>query len=85
MYDHIRVVMCQKPLQNPLIFEKWENFENGQIGQNAWALAHAKLSVWLKKVKMPKTCEKWLYGHIRVVVCKKPLKKTPIILKMRAF
>ena len=26
-----------------------------------------------QKLKMPKRCEKRLYDHIRVVVCKKPL------------
>ena len=29
-----------------LIFEKWENFENGH---NAKAIAHEKYSVWVKK------------------------------------
>ena len=38
-----------------------------------------------QKLKIPKRCEKRLYDHNRVVVCKKPLQKTPIIRKMRAF
>ena len=38
-----------------------------------------------QKLKMPKKCEKRLYEHIRVVVCKKQLQKTPNIQKMRAF
>ena len=38
-----------------------------------------------KKLKMPERCEKWLYDHIRVVMCKKALEKTPDIAKMAAF
>ena len=34
---------------------------------------------------MPKTCEKRFYKNIRVVLCKKPLVKTPNIPKMRRF
>ena len=38
-----------------------------------------------QKLKMPKRCEKRLYEHIRTVVCKKALQKTPNTQKMRAF
>ena len=38
-----------------------------------------------KKLKWPETCEKRFYEHIRVVLCKKPLIKTPNIREMRAF
>ena len=38
-----------------------------------------------QKLKMPKRCEKRLYDHITVVICKKPLQKTPNIEKMEAF
>ena len=48
-----------------------------KIGQDEWAIAHLKWSVWVKnKKKRPKRCEKQLYDDIRVVVWKKPLKKT---------
>ena len=36
-----------------------------------------------QKLKMPKTCEKRFYKNIRVVLCKKPLEKTPNIREMR--
>ena len=36
-----------------------------------------------QKLKMPKTCEKPFYKNIKVVVCKKPLEKTPNIQEMR--
>ena len=54
-------------------------------GQKAKAIAHAKYSVWAKKIKLPETCEKRFYKHIKVVLCKKRLEKTANIRKMRAF
>ena len=65
----------------------WKNesiLKKARNGHNAKAIAHAKYSVWVKK-KLPKTCEKRLYKHIRVVLCKKRLEKTANIGKMRAF
>ena len=38
-----------------------------------------------RKLKMPKRCEKRVDDHIKVVVCKKALPKTPNILKIKAF
>ena len=38
-----------------------------------------------QKLKIQKRCEKRLYDHIRVVVCNKPLQKTPNIRKITAF
>ena len=38
-----------------------------------------------QKLKMPKTCEKLFYKLIKVVVCTKPLQKTPNSRKMTAF
>ena len=37
------------------------------------------------KLKMPKTCDKRLYKHITLVLCKKRLQKTANIRKMRPF
>ena len=54
-------------------------------GHNAKAIAHAKYSLSVKKIKLPKTCEKRFYKHIKVVLCKKQLQKTDNIRKMRAF
>ena len=59
-----------------------------KIGHRAKAKAHAKAmafakwSVWIKKLKMPKTCEKQFYKNIRVVLCKKPFEKAPKIREM---
>ena len=38
-----------------------------------------------QKIKLPKTCEKCFYKHIKVVLCRKRLEKTANIRKMRAF
>ena len=42
-----------------------------RIGHDAWAIAHGKSSVWVKKLKMPKRCEKRLFDLIKDVVCEK--------------
>ena len=38
-----------------------------------------------QKFKWPKKCEKRFYKHVRVVLRKKPLEKTPNIREMRPF
>ena len=38
-----------------------------------------------KKLKMPKTCDKRFYKHIRLVLCKKRLQKPANIWEMRPF
>ena len=40
------------------IFEKWEDFENWKNDDNAKGIAFAKCLVWVKKIKLPKTCKK---------------------------
>ena len=48
-YDHIRVVLCKKPLQKtPNIGRNESILKMAKIGQYAWAIAHAKWSVWVK-------------------------------------
>ena len=98
-YNHIRVVLCKKRLQKTpnirkmrafcqkthLILEKWEHFENSQNWPRGKGYRLCKIATLGQKLKMPKTCEKRFYNHIRVVVCKKRLEKTPNIRKMRAF
>ena len=59
-------------------------FKIPKNGHNAKAIAHAKSSVWVKK-KLPKTCEKRFYKHIKAVPCKKRLEKAANIQKMRPF
>ena len=54
-------------------------------GHNAKVIAHAKYSVSVKKIKLPKTCEKRFHKHIKVVLCKKRLQKKADIKKIKAF
>ena len=68
-----------------LIFGKWEHFKNGQNCPRRKRYSLCKMVSLGQKLKMPKRCEKQFYEHNRVVVCKKPLPKTPCIRKMRAF
>ena len=85
LYDHIRVVVCKKPLQKNLIFEKWEHFENGQNWPRCMGYSPCKMVSLGQKLKMPKRCEKRFYDHIKVVVCKKPLQKNLIFEKWEHF
>ena len=54
-----------------------------KIGHHAKAIAHAKSSRWVKKLKFQKTCQNPFYKSFTVVLCKKPLEKTPNIREMR--
>ena len=62
-----------------------------KIGHLARTIAHAKAYSLCRmvslgqKLKIPKTSEKPPYKIIRVVLCKKPLEKTPNIREMRQF
>ena len=85
-YDHIKVVVCKKPLlKKPNIgkttaFGKWPKLATRQ---RLYSLC--KMVSLGQKLKMPKRCQKRFYDHIKVVVCKKPLLKKPNIGKTRAF
>ena len=65
LYKHIRVLLCKKQL----IFEKWEYFENGQKWPQCKTYSPCKI-LSLGKKKLLKLCEKALYKHFRVVLCK---------------
>ena len=56
-----------------------------KIGHDTKSIGFAKWSVLVKKLKMPKGCEKQFYNHIRVVLCKKPILKGPSNQEMRGF
>ena len=68
-----------------VIIEKWEHFENGQKWPQCKSYRTCKILSLGQKIKLPKTREKHLYKHNRVVLCKKRLQKTANIRKMRAF
>ena len=73
-YNHIRVV-AKNGSKKHLIFEKWEHFENSQNWPRGKGYRLCKIATLGQKLKMPKTCEKRFYNHIRVVVCKKQARK----------
>ena len=82
LQTHSSCSMQKTAPKNSSYSKKKSILKMAKNGHNA--KAHAKYSVWVKK-KLPKTCEKRLYKHIQVVVCKKRLQKTANIRKMRAF
>ena len=74
--------------KKPQIFEKWDDFENrpsrkGYSPCKGYSLC--KMISLGQKLKMPKTCEKPFYKNIRVVLFKKPVKKTQIFKKWDDF
>ena len=68
-----------------LILEKWEHFENGKKWPQCKGYSPCKILTSGQKLKLPKTWQKSLYKHIRVVLCKKWLQKTANIWEMGAF
>ena len=62
------------------IFDRWDDFEN-RPSCKGYSLG--KMVSLGQNLKFRKTSEKRLFNHIRVVLCKKPLEKTPNILQMR--
>ena len=81
-YKSFRVVLCKKPLQKTLIFEKWEHFEN-RPSCKGYSLC--KILTLGQKLKFQKTCQNPFYKSFRVVLCKKPLQKTQIFEKWEHF
>ena len=64
------------------IFEKLDHFGNRPSCKGYRLCKMVSLG---QKLKWPKTCAKRFYKHVRVVLCKKPLQKTPNIGEVRPF
>ena len=64
------------------IFEKWDHFENRPSCKGYRLCKMVSLG---ENFKWPKTREKRFYKDARVLLCKKPLEKTPNIREMRPF
>ena len=64
------------------IFEKWDHFENWP---SCKGYRLCKMTSFGKNFQWPKTCEKRFCKHVRVVLCQKPLQKTPYAREMRPF
>ena len=84
-YDHIKVNMSKKSSKKPLILEKRDDFKNGQNWPARMGYSPCKMGSLGQKLNVLKRCEKRAYDHIRVVVSKKALEKTPNTRKMRGF
>ena len=85
LQTHYRCSRQKNGSKKHFILGKRDHFENWKNGHNAKAIALAKWSVWVKKIKLPKTCEKRFYKHITEVLSKKWLQKTLYIREMRGF
>ena len=81
----LELMYAENRSKKHLIFEKREHFENSHNWPRCKGYILCKIATLSQKLKMPKTCERRFYNHIRAVVCKKPLEKTPNIRKIRAF
>ena len=82
-YKHVRVVLWEKkPLEKTQIFKKWDHFENRPSCEGYRLCKTVSLA---QKFKCLETCEKRFYKHVRVLLCKKPLEKTPNIREMTPF
>ena len=75
----------QKTAPKTANIRKMKAFWNGQKWPQWKGYSPCKILSLGQKLKLPKTCEKPLYKHIRVVLCKKRLQKTANIRKMRGF
>ena len=75
----------KKGSKKQLIFEKWHHFENWQKWPQCKSYSLCKMVGLGQKLKMPETCDKRLYKHIRLVLCKKRLQKAANIGEMRPF
>ena len=82
-YKQNQVILCKKRLQKKTHIRKMRAF--WKWPKMATMQRPMQNTQFGSKIKLPKTCEKRLYKHIQVVVCKKRLQKTENIRKMRAF
>ena len=81
-YKSFPVVLRKKRLEKTWNTKKWNHFENGP----SWTIySPCKILTLAQKLKFKKTCQNPFYKSVRVILCKKPLKKTPNIPEMRAF
>ena len=85
LYKHIIVALWKNGFKKHLIFEKAQHFENDHNWSQCMGYSLCKMLSLGQKFKFSKTCEKRLYKHIRVVLCKKRLQKAPNIRKMTTF
>ena len=64
------------------IFDKWDHFENQQ---SCKAYSLCKLVTLGQKLKFQTACKNLFYKRFTVILCKKPVEKTPNTREMRLF
>ena len=68
-YKHIRVVLCKKRLEKTANIRKMRAFPKGpKTATLKKRYSPCKILSLGQKIKLPKTCEKRFYKHIRVVL-----------------
>ena len=80
--NHLELFCAKYRSKKPQIFKKWDFFENRPLCKG---YSLCKILTLGQKLKSPKTCQNPFYKSFRVVLCKKPVEKTPNIREMRPF
>ena len=75
LYNHIRVVLWNKRLQKTSNIRKMATYQNRHNWPPCKGYSLCKMVSLGQKLKFSKTCQKRLYNHIRVVLCKKTARK----------
>ena len=83
-YKSFTVVLCKKTAPKNTKYSRNESIL--KIGRHACkGYSPCKILTLAQKLKFQKTCQNPFYKSFTVVLCKKPLQKTPNIREMRAF
>ena len=81
-YKQIRVFLYTKLVEKTPNIRECDDFEN-LLSCKGYSLC--KMVSLGQKLKVPKPCEKPFYKTIRVILCKRPLEKTPNLRETRRF
>ena len=83
-YKSFTVVLCKKTAPKNTKYSRNESIL--KVGHHACkGYSPCKILTLAEKLKFQKTYQNPFYKSFRVVLCKKPLQKTPNIREMRAF
>ena len=83
-YKSFTVVLCKKPAPKNTKYARNESIlKIGRHGCKGYS--PCKILTLAQELKFQKTCQNPFYKSFTVVLCKKPLQKTPNIREMRAF
>ena len=85
LYKHITVVLCKKRMEETANNRKMRRFWKLKKWPLCKGYSLCKMVSFRQKIKLPKTCGKRIYKHIKVVLCKKRMEQTANIRKMRRF